>query len=347
MRINFVLPRTINKPMGGYRVVYQYAKRLAEDGNDVHIFFLIHDHKFSLKTIIRKIDGLTFHRKKYRYISWFDLRKVRLHFDQTLEDIAAISQGKIIATHWSTARVVCESQCKPKDKFYLIQDYEIFDPFVTKKELENTWKLPLKKIMVSKWLIRKGAELGINPCSMFYVPNFINTSEFPIKRDNCDRNIVSFLWHNNPRKQSQMGIKIVSKLKLKYPKLRFIMFGVNITDFPKNVEIIENANVQQLNYIYRHSIVYFMPSSKEGWGLTGMEAMACGAAVATIDNGGIWEYANENSAVIVRNNKRKLFCAIVKLIEDKKYREKIVKKAYYNVEHFTFNNSYHKFLLAL
>lgn len=346
MRINFVLPRSANRPVGGFKVVYKYAKRMADNGSEVHIYFYI-GHLYNIKTTLKWIFDRTVGRKDYRTVSWFDLKGVKLHFDQTFKDVERISQGKIIATHWSTADVVFKSKCNPDNKFYFIQDYEIFDPAVTKEVLDATWRLPLKKIVISKWLYKKGIELGV-PKEMVYIPNFIDTDEFPIEKESDNnRNIVSFLWHSNLRKQAGMGISIEKRIKEKYPNLQMVMFGVDINDSPEGIKKFNNATIKQLNYIYRNSVVYFMPSRKEGWGLTGMEAMACGAAVASIDNGGICEYATKNSALVVENDEDQLFNAICKLIDNKEFRKKMVNNAYKNIVNFTFDKSYEKMMCLL
>lgn len=348
MRINFVLPRTKNKPMGGYKIVYQYAKRLADDGNDVHIYYLMQNNRMQLSAILKKIQGLTFERGKYRNVNWFNLEGVKLHFDQTIDSVREISQGKIIATHWSTAKIVSESRCNDLDKFYFIQGYEIFDPMVTKEKLDNTWRLPLKKIVVSEWLMNKAKELDVNS-ETYMVKNFIDTNEFPIFTEYSDkRDTVSFLWHNNPQKQSKWGIEIAKKVKERYPNIKITMFGVDIpNDNYGDLEVVNNASVKKLNDIYKRSIVYFMPSKKEGWGLTGMEAMALGAAVVTVDNGGIWEYANRESAKIVENDIEQLECAIFELIDNKEERIKQVNVAKSVITQMTLEKQTLKLLAVL
>ena len=346
MRINFVLPRSADRPVGGFKVVYKYAKKMADNKNDVHIYFYI-GHFYNMKTLLKGILDRTFGKRKYRKVSWFNLKGVVLHFDQTFEDIERISSGKIIATHWSTADPVFSSKCGLNNKFYFIQGYEIFDPKVTKEILDRTWHLPLKKIVISKWLYNKGISLGVSKTNMVYVPNFIDMADFPIKREEYNRKFISFLWHDNPRKQSKMGISIEERLQKRYPGLQMVMFGVNVSQFPSKIKVFNNATIEQLNYIYRNSLVYFMPSRKEGWGLTGMEAMACGAAVASIDNGGIYEYASNMSALIVKNNEDELYNAICKLIDEKELRKEIINSAYKDINRFTFSKSYKKLICAL
>ncbi|MHC3376346.1 glycosyltransferase family 4 protein [Ligilactobacillus equi] len=344
MKINFVLPRNINVPMGGYKIIFQYARKMSNMGNDVHIYFYRYE-KNKFRDFLKYVQGVL-SSKKFRNVDWFDLKNVRLHFEQTEKDIKNISEGKIIATHWSTAKVVSESNCDINSKYYFIQGYEIFDPKVTKQELEDTWKLPLKKVVVSKWLLKKGEELGIQNIKL--LPNFIDTDEYPLNIiDKNKRNTVSFLWHENPKKQADIGIRIAKSLCKKYPELNFVMFGVGITEKPKGIEIVDNATLDDLNRIYRESLVYFMPSEKEGWGLTGMEAMACGAAVVAIDNGGIWEYADSSSAIIVPNNEEKLKEAIIKLLDNNKLRKSITEKAMKKVEKMTLEVETKKFLSIL
>lgn len=43
MRYNFVLPNNDNVPIGGYKIIYEYANLLAEEGHDVTITFMLFD----------------------------------------------------------------------------------------------------------------------------------------------------------------------------------------------------------------------------------------------------------------------------------------------------------------
>lgn len=336
MRINYVLPRSLNIPMGGYKVVFQYARELGNLGHNVHIYF---STNVSMKQIGYWKQWLKGHlsAKKFRQVTWFDFgdSNVKLHFDQSREQIKRIDEGKIIATHWSTAKVVSECLCK--DKYYFLQGYETFDPNASKQQIDNTWRLPLTKIVISDNLFKITKKLGVENSTKL-LKNFVDTKEFPIRINNSDddRDSISFLWHENPQKQSELGLKIAKRLHHQFPNLKIKMFGVGIDgNIPNWIEIINNATVDDLNIIYRKSLVYYMPSAYEGWGLTGMEAMACGAAVVSVDNGGIWEYADQKSAVIVDNDVDQLFNAIVDLIEHPKKREQLVTNAYQRVTELT------------
>lgn len=344
MIVNFVIPETINVPMGGYKVVYQYAKKMLEEGNEVHIFYIVNLTGFRL--IKDKINSYI-RFNKFRRVSWFDLSGVHLHFNISYRKFLEIKlKGVCIATQWTTADVVWKCNLPNDRKFYFIQGYEIFDPSATVKMIDDTWRLPLKKIVVSKWLYKKAVELGVGNNTTL-VPNFVNDNDyFP----DCEmkRNVVSFLWHKDPDKQSKMGIDICHKLYKVYPNLKFVTFGVGVPDKLKNIYTFNNADKETLRKIYSQSVVYFMPSKHEGWGLTGLEAMSCGAPVVSIDNGGIKEYAqNGVSAIITKNNEEEMIKAIIKVIDSKKIQTTLRNNGFKVVSRFSLDKSFYKFMDVL
>lgn len=328
MRVDFILPRSTNVPMGGYKVVFQYANWFAENtGDNVHIYFVINASKFSFRGIRAFTTGLI-KKEKYRSISWFNISKrITLHFDVFPEDIAkkvTSNRSKVIATHWSTATMVSDLKTSARDKFYFIQDYEIFDPSATKEQVDETWHLDLNKIVVSHWLEKLGREMDV-PTN--YVPNFIDFDEFPIKTFQATKRYrITMLWHSNPRKQSALGLRILHRIHEEFPNMQMTVFGLNLPEgIPAYIETFSNATSAQLSeMIFSESLVYFMPSKKEGWGLTGMEAMASGAPVVAIDNGGIWEFAeNGVSAMIVPNDEEQLYDAILSVMKNQELQYKL------------------------
>lgn len=346
--VSFVLPRSLNVPIGGYKIVFQYANYLALHGFKVDIYFLLINVADNHKPIfLRKLNGLLNQRQKYRKIDWFHFSDgVQVHFDVTEQKIQKISDGAVIATNWTTARCVFKSEVDTDSKFYLLQGFEIFDPDATKDIVIQTWKLPLQKIVISKWLLRKAKELGVEAT---LIPNFIDLNEFRIRKykTNVRRGpVVSFLWHENPQKQSQMAVNVCRQLKECIPDLSVLAFGT--TPLSQNASLVvdhyfQDADPQTLsNRVYGQSAVYIMPSSSEGWGLTGLEAMACGAAVVSVDNGGIHEYAiNGESAIIVDNDEKELFKATKKTLLSIETRKLLESSGKYTAYEYSLENSGH------
>jgi glycosyltransferase involved in cell wall biosynthesis len=61
---------------------------------------------------------------------------------------------------------------------------------------------------------------------------------------------------------------------------------------PGDVEFLEYPLHQELaDGVYNRSRIFLQTSFREGFGFTAVEAMACGAALVTTDNGGSQDYA--------------------------------------------------------
>src|SRR3546814_3213520 len=79
----------------------------------------------------------------------------------------------VIATAWQTAEVVDRLPAAKGRKFYLIQHLE--DWTGPRERVLATWKLPLEKLVIARWLKDIAIELGE---STSYQPNAIDTAFF-------------------------------------------------------------------------------------------------------------------------------------------------------------------------
>jgi glycosyltransferase involved in cell wall biosynthesis len=84
------------------------------------------------------------------------------------------------------------------------------------------------------------------------------------------------------------------------PALRLVGFGVKPPRDPSPYDEF-HANVDQssLAALYSGCDIYLCPSWDEGLGMPSMEAMACGAALVTYDNGGARDYAMDGETALV------------------------------------------------
>ena len=116
-----------------------------------------------------------------------------------------------------------------------------------------------------------------------------------------------------------------------YPRLHVEMFGNPKiqNELPSWIHYTRKATTQQTVEIYNSVAVFMCSSIDEGFGLTGMEAMACGATLASSEYTGVKEYAkNEYNALL---SPVKDVDAMVKnvrcLIENCEMRKKLYKNA--------------------
>jgi glycosyltransferase involved in cell wall biosynthesis len=84
------------------------------------------------------------------------------------------------------------------------------------------------------------------------------------------------------------------------PGLRLVGFGVKAprAALPFD-EFHANPPQEALAALYSGCDIYLCPSWDEGLGMPSMEAMACGAALVTYDNGGCRDYAVDGETALV------------------------------------------------
>jgi glycosyltransferase involved in cell wall biosynthesis len=110
------------------------------------------------------------------------------------------------------------------------------------------------------------------------------------------------LHHDYAWKGVADGLEAVRRVRARGRPLRLIGFGVRR---PKGAmseaydEFHENPAQTMLAALYSDSDIYLCPSWDEGLGMPSMEAMACGAALVTYDNGGCRDYARDGETALV------------------------------------------------
>jgi glycosyltransferase involved in cell wall biosynthesis len=205
----------------------------------------------------------------------------------------------VVATAWQSAPVVAAAAERCGAKFYLVQHYESLyhgDPAA----VDATYRLPLRKVAISTWLgdvmrerFDSAAEIVVTPVdrALFHrVPVVVTTS----------RPRVLMLHHEYAWKGVADGLAAVARVKTRVPALRLVGFGVKpprpATPYD---EFHENPAQDALAALYSGCDIYLCPSWDEGLGMPPMEAMACGAALVTYDNGGCRDYASDGETALV------------------------------------------------
>ena len=95
-------------------------------------------------------------------------------------------------------------------------------------------------------------------------------------------NEISFLMLNHKLGQKGVanGLAAFEEVKKKYSNVKLRMFGIcDRTNLPEDVEYFQNPSKGKIVELYSKSDIFIFPSIEEGWGLTPLEAMACGCIV--------------------------------------------------------------------
>lgn len=296
MKITFLMPSYPYGPSGGPRVVYEYANRLAARGHTVAVVHPLRlkcpppERLTAYEWVRRKYVGIR-RRLSKPSIDWQPIdNRVQLLFVPSSDDCYIPEADALFATSWHTVASVLQYPAGKGEKCYLIQGYEVWQG--PKDLVDATWRAPLHKVVVAKWLREVGDELGSQ--QMTYIPNAINHDLYRVMRSLEERpRQVVMAFSTLPVKGSADGIRALEIAKRGFPDTKIIFFSTSRRQpwIPKWVEYHRNPPQNFIvNEIFNRSSIYLCPSLSEGWPLPPAEAAACGCAVVSTGNGGVREY---------------------------------------------------------
>ena len=344
MKINFIVPFT--GFTGGIKIVFEYANRLKERGHDVVIYVPMKAYKFSGKGIrgifkvLKGSIGNTFKRGKK--VEWFNLN-VDIKLVPLIKNPFIRDADITVATAWPTAYDVNKLNKSKGKKFYFIQHYEIWSG--DSKIVDDSYRLPLNQIVIARWLKELMKDkFGNNNTTLIY--NGINLDEFNShNRVKQSDKVICMMYHDLEWKGFKDGLKAFELVKNKYPNIKLKLFGIKQgSDIPDYAEFKLNPTREELKEIYSSSDIFLFPSKSEGWGLTVIEAMACGCAVVGTKTGAIDEIGKheENCLLSEPNDVKSLAMNLEKLITDKKLIYKLSKSSIQTAQLFDWGLSVKK-----
>jgi len=343
-KINIILPLLPKKPIGGFKVLFEYANQMIEDSCDVTIYYPKKLKPINIKQgVFNKymFDVFNFFKIKNQLgVTWFNLdKKVKEEYIYSLEEKYIREADIIIATSWETAAWIGNYSINKGKKLYLIQGFETWSG--SKEEIFKTWKMPFHKIAIAQWLKKLVNEIG-EECGI--IRNGLDHNTFGTDVDIKDRNPakICMLYHKAEIKGSNFGIEALKIVKKSIPDLEVDFFSTS----KKNRKIPQFINYyrkpEDLRKLYNCSSIFISTSLSEGWGLPRAEAMQCGCATIITNIEGHNDYGTngEHYLMVAPKDSFELAQTIIRLIKDNELRYKISKSGNELVKNFTWENSY-------
>ena len=312
MKIAFVSDSIYPYNKGGKETrSYELAKNLSKKGHEVHFYTM----KFwEGKDVIKK-DGFYLHGiGKARPLYKGKTRSIKQAilfgfsaFKLLGEDYDIIDADHMVYFHLFPLKLASMLKGKPLYiTWHEVWGKEYWVKYMGKKGIlghlveKLSSKLPHKIIAVSENTKRQLIErLKVNPKKIEYIPNWINNEEISkIKpsKNKEDTSDVIFVGRLLSHKNVNVLIQAISIIKKTNPKIKCMIVG----DGPEMVSLKELTSKLNLNNnitfkgftdshnevisLIKSSKVFVLPSTREGFGITVIEAFACGVPVITTNH---------------------------------------------------------------
>jgi glycosyltransferase involved in cell wall biosynthesis len=286
---------------GGVRVIYEHAVRLQARGH---------------KVTIASLDKPPL---------WFDLGGVKwLIFKDYLEMKLALEKlrGKKIATWWKTAPVVRDIS-ENGEGYYFIQDIETsyYWRRIEREWVTQTYQYGLKHYTDEKWvadnmpgtvLVGQAYDAGLYKPMAYVYPQA--------------RRVIACMRRQALKGFGELG-EFSRRLFMARKDIELVTFGLDAGSvfggsFSRHFKGMPDSDLVRL---YSEGTVHISTSLHEGFGLTLLEAMACGCAVATFDaDGNYFCEDGVNCRKVEKGNVEGLVGAVVEIIEDAALRKRLV-----------------------
>src|SRR5579883_2538189 len=202
--------------------------------------------------------------------------------------------------------------------------------------------------------------LGINQSRITVVPNAVETSFQPTPLSQrealrqqygatpetiCLLNVGS----NHPRKNLTTILQAIAQLVQQGIPVQFWKVSADFTDEQKAVihshqlepyiHYIANPDKETLVQLYGAADVLVAPSLHEGFGMTLLEAMACGTPVITSNLSAMPEVAGDAGILVDPHSSQAIADAVIRLHRDPAYYQTLVTKGLDRAQQFTWENT--------
>jgi glycosyltransferase involved in cell wall biosynthesis len=270
----FNFPSTRDR-VGGVIMLYEFANAMGRRGHDVHFI-----HGPAWEGRVDRVDQIDFD---------FD-PSVTHHIVDTLDD-PSLPDGDVLFR---------AGPARLGEPAGFVQGFRLTGPVMDRA----AFHVRGPKVCIASWLVDVGRSFGVPEKQLVHIPLGLDHEIFSLRTPAPPRDIdVAMLYHPFGEKGWDVGRKVLEELTTRQPGLRVVvisMAGAPPEPLPEGVELKLKLDQRELaDVVYNRTRVMVQFSHHEGFGLTAVEAMACGAALVTTDCGGSRDYAVPDETALV------------------------------------------------
>tara|TARA_B100000886_G_scaffold340036_1_gene307586 strand:- start:14697 stop:15767 length:1071 start_codon:yes stop_codon:yes gene_type:complete len=333
-KILFIFP--YNTWGGAFRSTYILSNHLIKRGWQVDIMFPIIPPRNGYKIL-----SINWLKNKFWGLarSLIRRKKINIYCEANIKQIPWISgiwiknYSFIIANHWNTVEDINNLPDRCGEKYHYIRDID------REKHIfhisANTFKLPLKKIVVASWISTYLNEhFAIKPEAI--ITNGTDIDPFILKKNKPKEISIGMYCGNLDVKGTKYGLEGISKALAKLGEIKVILFGFKKPNYTINFnyEWVQAPVGERLRDVYRKIHIFISPSLQEGYHNPPREAMAAECSLIATNVGCIPDIGRDNKNMIIVNTKDSIGIekGILKLAKDKEFRTRISKNGFETIK---------------
>ncbi len=302
MIVSFIYPSSRERT-GGVTMLYEFSNALARRGHKVQFI-----HGPAQSALVRSVKEIPF-----RFEPSVAHYVVDSLSDPTLPRADVVFGGGV--THLGSPAVI-------------VQGYRLLSAEID----ALAYRTPTPKVCVARGLVDVGRYYGVPDHQLVHVPLGLDHDVFAMRTPQPERSIdVAILYHPSPEKGWDVGRRMLEELLRRRPDIRATVITLAAPSRkappPEGVELVSLSQRELADRVYNQAKVFVQASHHEGFGLTALEAMACGAALVTTDCGGSRDYAisDETALVVPAGDPLALADRVEQLLEDEARRIALAK----------------------
>ncbi|MCK5654691.1 MAG: glycosyltransferase family 4 protein [Candidatus Aureabacteria bacterium] len=154
---------------------------------------------------------------------------------------------------------------------------------------------------------------------------------------------IMCVGNEKPHKNLVVAVKAYSKLKsMGFDNLAMVISGADkifiekkLPLFKEKIYCFDNLRDKDLYSAYKASELLLFPSFYEGFGYPPLEAMALGVPVVTADSSSLPEIVGDAGLMVSSSDFEGFACIMAKLLKNRDFRQKLIKKGQERVKSFT------------
>ncbi len=346
MRLTFVLPKLFDHPIGGYKVVYQYANALVAKGHEITLVHPITDENHaSLRDQASLMAAKTRQTTTRRPpISWFTFEPgIRSILIPALSSRSLPAADVTVLTAWQTAERTREPAAQAGILAQIVQDYEFWmsDAQVRPRMKAALGRDDVYQIATSSVVAAMLQEIGRKPIAT--VVAGLLEGEFGVDASIETRErVVAFPARFGAVKDLPTALAAATLILRDESDIRVECFGSRINEpLPRGITSLGQIPHKELRALYNRASVFLLASRYEGWGLPAAEAMACGAAVISTRSGGVEDFLRDgnNGLLVPVGDAQALATAAMQLLRDKDLRVHLATNGSHTAAQMSVKNS--------